>query len=304
MDLRVKELLEDTLKKFGISKARAGREMGYSNSMISAYTTGAYQGDVPKLEKTIEQWCNRQLKAHSRKKIPVVETTTVKTVMNAISMAHTEHDIALIVADAGSSKTTSAKLYADKNESTTVYIPVVAGMNRKMLVVEIAKQLGVETMRVPLNVLIQTTAQALADRDSLVILDEADYLKADALEFCRRLVYDLGESGLVLMGLPRLRAMIQNLRNDHRQLESRIGINVQLEGLTEADATLIAREVWPDCDMEIVNTLFAISKSDVRQFVKLIERAQNTMVLNQLDKPTVDVIEMAASLVLRRRGDK
>lgn len=304
MDLRVKELLEDTLKKFGISKSRAGREMGYSNSMISAYTTGAYQGDVPKLEKTIEQWCNRQLKAHSRKKIPVVETATVKTVMNAISMAHTEHDIALIVADAGSSKTTSAKLYADKNESTTVYIPVVAGMNRKMLVIEIAKQLGVETMRVPLNVLIQTTAQALADRDSLVILDEADYLKADALEFCRRLVYDLGESGLVLMGLPRLRAMIQNLRNDHRQLESRIGINVQLEGLTKADATLIAREVWPDCDMEIVNTLFSISKSDVRQFVKLIERAQNTMVLNQLEKPTVDVIEMAASLVLRRRGDK
>ena len=75
-------------------------------------------------------------------------------------------------------------------------------------------------------------------------------------------------------------------------------------GLTKADATLIAREVWPDCDMEIVNTLFSISKSDVRQFVKLIERAQNTMVLNQLEKPTVDVIEMAASLVLRRRGDK
>ena len=219
-------------------------------------------------------------------------------------MAHTEHDIALVVADAGSSKTTSARLYADRNETTVVYVPVVAGMNRKMLVLEIAKQLGVETVRVPLNVLIQQTAQALADRDSLVILDEADYLKADALEFCRRLVYDLGESGLVLMGLPRLRAMIQNLRNDHRQLESRIGINVHLEGLTKADATLIAREVWPDCDMEIINTLFSISKSDVRQFVKLIERAQNTMVLNKLEKPTVEVIEMASTLVLRRRGEK
>ena len=304
MNQSVKELLQETLEKYGISRARAGREMGYSSSIVSAYMTGNYSGDVVKLEKNIQQWCNRQIKAHSRKKIPIVETTAVKTILNAIGMAHTEHDIALIVADAGASKTTSAKLYADRNETTVVYIPVVAGMNRKMLVTEIARQLGVETMRVPLNVLIQQTAQALADRDSLVILDEADYLKADALEFCRRLVYDLGESGLVLMGLPRLRAMIQNLRNDHRQLESRIGINVQLEGLTKADATLIAREVWPDCDMEIVNTLFAISKSDVRQFVKLIERAQNTMVLNQLEKPTVDVIEMAASLVLRRRGDK
>ncbi len=304
MNQSVKELLQETLEKYGISRARAGREMGYSSSIVSAYMTGNYSGDVVKLEKNIQQWCNRQIKAHSRKKIPIVETTAVKTILNAISMAHTEHDIALIVADAGASKTTSAKLYADRNETTVVYIPVVAGMNRKMLVTEIARQLGVETMRVPLNVLIQQTAQALADRDSLVILDEADYLKADALEFCRRLVYDLGESGLVLMGLPRLRAMIQNLRNDHRQLESRIGINVHLEGLTKADATLIAREVWPDCDMEIINTLFAISKSDVRQFVKLIERAQNTMVLNKLEKPTVEVVEMASTLVLRRRGDK
>lgn len=304
MNLDVKELLLDTLHKYHISQARACREIGRSPAVISQYLTSGYAGDEKKLEGLIEQWCNRQIKAHSRKKIPVVETTAVKTILNAISMAHTEHDIALVVADAGSSKTTSAKLYADRNETTAVYVPVVAGMNRKMLVLEIAKQLGVETVRVPLNVLIQQTAQALADRDSLVILDEADYLKADALEFCRRLVYDLGDSGLVLMGLPRLRAMIQNLRNDHRQLESRIGINVHIEGLTKADATLIAREVWPDCDMEIINTLFAISKSDVRQFVKLIERAQNTMVLNKLEKPTVEVIELASTLVLRRRGEK
>lgn len=304
MNQSVKELLQETLEKYGISRARAGREMGYSSSIVSAYMTGNYSGDVVKLEKNIQQWCNRQIKAHSRKKIPIVETTAVKTILNAISMAHTEHDIALIVADAGASKTTSAKLYADRNETTVVYIPVVAGMNRKMLVTEIARQLGVETMRVPLNVLIQTTAQALADRDSLVILDEADYLKADALEFCRRLVYDLGESGLVLMGLPRLRAMIQNLRNDHRQLESRIGISVHMEGLTKSDATLIAREVWPNCETEIINSLYDVSKSDVRQFVKLIERAQNTMVLNNLENPTQDAIEMAATLVLKRRGEK
>jgi len=304
MNQSVKELLQETLEKYGISRARAGREMGYSSSIVSAYMTGNYSGDVAKLEKNIQQWCNRQIKAHSRKKIPIVETTAVKTILNAISMAHTEHDIALIVADAGASKTTSAKLYADRNETTVVYIPVVAGMNRKMLVTEIARQLGVETMRVPLNVLIQQTAQALADRDSLVILDEADYLKADALEFCRRLVYDLGESGLVLMGLPRLRAMIQNLRNDHRQLESRIGISVHMEGLTKSDATLIAREVWPNCETEIINSLYDVSKSDVRQFVKLIERAQNTMVLNNLENPTQDAIEMAATLVLKRRGEK
>jgi type II secretory pathway predicted ATPase ExeA len=69
-----------------------------------------------------------------------------------------------------------------------------------------------------------------------VIPDEAGCLKADALEFSRRLVNDLGKSGLALIGLPRLTGAIQNLRNDRRQLESRIGVYLPLAGLTRKDA--------------------------------------------------------------------
>lgn len=301
MNQDIKGRLEETLRKYGISKARAGRDMGYSSSVLSSYTGGNYGGDIEKLERNISHWCARQDKAHSRKKIPVVETTALKTIYRALLLAHTEHDIALITADAGSSKTTSARYYADRNETTVVYIPVVAGMNRRMLTAEIARQLGVETARVQFSTLVQTVAEALADRDTLVIIDEADYLKSDALEFVRRLVYDLGESGLALMGLPRLRGMIQNLRNDHRQLESRIGISLQMEGLTRADARLIAESVWEGCPQDVVNALYAVSRTDVRQFAKLIERTQNTMAENNMKTPTADAVETAATLVLRRR---
>ena len=271
LNQEVKERLEATLSKYGISKAQASREMGYANSIVSMYTTGNYGGDVAKLEEAIVKWVARQEQA------------------------------ALIIADAGSGKTTAAKKYTAENGKTVVYIPVVSGMNRKQLVSEIARQLGIETARVQLNLLVQNCAEALRDMDSLVILDEADYLKADALEFVRRLVYDLGESGLVLIGLPRLRGMIQNLRNDHRQLESRIGISLQLEGLTKADATMIARSVWPECGKDIVDAIYAVSRNDVRQFCKIIERTQNTMVKNNLKEPSVEAVEVASSLVLRRR---
>lgn len=301
MNKEIVKRLNDTLDKYGISKAKASRDMGYSNAILSAYTTGNYAGDVTKLEDNIVRWIARQEQAHSRKRIPIVETTALKQVFNAIELAHTEHDIALVVADAGSSKTTSAKYYADQNENTVIYIAVVAGMNRKMLTTEIARQLGIETNRVPFNTLVQNTAEALADRDSLVILDEADYLKADALEFVRRLVYDLGESGLVLIGLPRLKGMIQNLRNDHRQLESRIGIFLQLEGLTKSDATLIAKSVWDDCPADVINSIYSVAKNDVRQFTKILERLQNTMTQNNLTEPTVEAAELAGTLVLRRR---
>ena len=188
------------------------------------------------------------------------------------------------------------------NEKGTVLINVVSGMNKRMLVHEIARQLSIDVMKVSFNNLITNVADMLFDRDMVVILDEADYLRADALEFVRRLVYDLGQSGLVLIGLPRLKYMIQNLRNDHRQLESRIGVFLHLSGLMRPDALLIAESVFPNIDKKIVDVIYNVSKTDVRQFTKIIERMQQTMSLNNVDKPNIDIVETAASLVMRRGG--
>ena len=105
---------------------------------------------------------------------------------------------------------------------------------------------------------------------------------------------------MVLIGLPRLRGIIQNLKNDHRQLESRVGVCLQLSGLTKKDATYIAKSVWPDVDREIIDAMYAIAKSDIRQYVKIIERSQHIMALNKLDKIDLETVGMAAELIIRR----
>jgi DNA transposition AAA+ family ATPase len=300
MNLEIKGRLEDALDKYGVSQAKAARDMGYSASVISSYRAGNYAGDIEKLEDSIIKWIARQAQARARKKVPVVETGDLRHITNAIRTAHAEKDVALIVADAGSGKTTAVYEYVKNNEKTALLINVVSGMNRRLLVQEIAKQLSVDTARVQLNTLIQNVAEALMERDAVVILDEADYLKADALEFVRRLVYDLGQSGLVLIGLPRLKGMIQNLKNDHRQLESRIGVYLSLSGLSKNDASLIAKTVWPSVDSKVVNAIYEISRTDIRQFVKIIERMQTTMALNKAEEPNLEFVELAASLIIRR----
>ena len=300
MNLQIKEKLEKTLEKYGISQNRAAKDIGYSSPVLSDYRSGKYAGNTTALEEAIVKWIGRTEQAHARKKVPIVETNQLRKINNAIALAHAESDIALIVDDAGGGKTTAARYYAEQNPRTTVYIDVVKGMNTRTLTLKIAEVLGIDTLRVNQQLLIQNISAALADRNMVVILDEADYLKADALEFSRRLVNDLGKSGLVLIGLPRLTGTIQNLRNDHRQLESRIGVYLPLAGLTKPDAKKIAQSVWPEIDNEVIDAMYRISKTDVRQFVKIIERAQNTMAVNKITTVDLDVIETAAILVIRR----
>jgi len=300
MNLGIKERLDETLEKYGISQAQAAREINYSSPVLSAYRRDEYKGDVSKLEGAIVQWLARQAKARERKRVPIVETEDLRRISNAIQIAHVEKDIALIVADAGSGKSTAAAWYAHYNEKSVVLINVVSGMNRRMLVHEIARQLALDIMKVSYNTLVKNVSDILFERDMVVILDEADYLRADALEFTRRLVYDLGKSGLVLIGLPRLKYQIQSLRNDHRQLESRIGVCLHLSGLNRVDATSIAESVWPKVNKKIIDAIFHVSKNDVRQFTKIIERMQQTMEINKVTEPNVDIVETAASLVMRR----
>jgi hypothetical protein len=112
-------------------------------------------------------------------------------ISQAIAMAHANADIALIVNDADGGKTTAAHWYAERNSRSAILIDVVKGMNSRALLNEMACQLGEDSFRVNQTALMQSVA--------------------DALEFSRRLVYDLGRSGLVLIEPLRLVYAIQNL---------------------------------------------------------------------------------------------
>lgn len=148
MNQQIKERLDATLDKYGISQNRAAKDIGYSSPVLSDYRNNKYSGDVEGLEEAIVKWIGRTEQAHARKKVPVVETDQLRRIVNAIAMAHAEGDIALIVDDAGGGKTTAARHYAGQNPRTTIYVDVVKGMTARALVLRIAEELGADTARV------------------------------------------------------------------------------------------------------------------------------------------------------------
>ena len=84
MNQQLKERLELTMAKYDVSQNAAAKEIGYSGAVLSAYRSGAYNGDVEKLEEGISRWIARTEQAHARKKVPVLETEDLLHIAKAI----------------------------------------------------------------------------------------------------------------------------------------------------------------------------------------------------------------------------
>ena len=231
-----------------ISQSKAAQAMGYAAGVISAYKNHAYNGNVKVLEERIDEWLKREARRLTRIDVPTAETAVMEQVRRAVTIAQDEADIAVIIGEAGTGKTTALRQYAKESHSALL-IYVDPSFSKVVLMNEIAHALGVED-KGGMNAVIDRVIAALKDRDAVLIIDEADYLSDGSLELVRRIINDKAHTGVVLVGLPTLEYKIRNLRNDHEQLISRVGVMVKLGRLKKADAEKILSGVWTDLSKE------------------------------------------------------
>jgi len=280
-----------------ISQAKAALALGYSSGVISAYKSQTYNGDVKTLEKKIDAWLKREARRLDRLDVPVAETSTLEKVRRAITIAQDEGDIAVIVGESGTGKTTALRQYAMESHSA-ILIEVDPSFSQVTLMNEIARALGVEA-KGGQNAVIERIIETLAGRDAVLIVDEADYLSDSSLELLRRVINDKSNTGVVLAGLPRLEFKIRNLRNDHQQLQSRIGVLIKLSPLKKADAEKIIAGVWKDVPKQIIESFIETAKGSTRTLVKLMGRVHQIMGLNNAAEPDAEIIAEAGELLMR-----
>ena len=280
-----------------ISQAKAAQALGYSGGVISAYKSRTYNGDVKTLEKKIDAWLKREARRLDRLDVPVAETSTLEKVRRAITIAQDEGDIAVIIGEAGTGKTTALRQYVKESHSALL-IEVDPSFSQVTLMGEIARALGVDH-KGGQNAVIERVIEALTGRDAVLIVDEADYLKASSLELLRRVINDKSRTGVVLAGLPRLEFQIRNLRNDHQQLQSRIGVMVKLSKLKKTDAGKIIGGVWKDIPKQTLEAFIQTAGGSARTLVKLMGRAHQIMGLNRAEMPDAEIIAEAGELLMR-----
>lgn len=293
-----KNQFKEFLEKYKISQNKAAEAAGYTGSVVSQWLNGTYKGDAEAVEAALQTWMEREKSRRSRRSLPLVETENLRRILNAIQIAHEERDIAVIVGPAGAGKTTALRKYAAENPNGAILIEVDESMGKIALFRELAEKLGIDRNGSHVE-LVRRVASTLQDRDMVVIIDEADYLNDGALELLRRVVNDKGQSGLVLCGLQRLVFRIKNLKNDHQQLASRVGVLLEVGDLINVDAEKMVYAVWPELGRDAVQAFVKTAAGSARALAKLIDRSHRTALANDLPAPTPEAIRLAGSLILK-----
>jgi DNA transposition AAA+ family ATPase len=278
-----------------MSQSRAAREMRVSPSLISFYKSRTYNGSLTVIEDKIRSFLEREAQRIVEISIPVVETITTENISRAVEMAHICKDIAVITGDAGTGKTTSIKRYVEESHSAfAVY--VCHDLTQYQLVIEIARTVGVSQKGSKFAIIDRIVGE-LKGRDTVLIVDQADYLTDASLELLRCIIVDMAEVGLVLVGLPGLRMQLENLRNDHEQLLSRVGTFLKVGRMRTGDATKIIQSVWQSAAQEVITALTKSANGSVRTLVKLMGHVHRIMAVNQLETPTYEAVIDALELV-------
>jgi DNA transposition AAA+ family ATPase len=280
-----------------INQSKAAQALGYSSGVVSAYKSRTYNGSVKAFEEAAAAWLKREERRIARLEVPTAETTALDSVRKAVMMAQDDSDIAVVVGDSGTGKTTALRKYAAESLSA-VLIEVDSSFTKNVLMEETARALGVET-KGRLTAVAARVVDALRGRDTVILIDEADYLSDGALELVRRVINDKARTGVVLAGLPRLKYKLENLRNDHQQLTSRVGVLLEVKRLGKADAAKIIEGVWRGLAGETIEAFFKAANGSARTLVKLMGRVHQVMGLNRIETPDAEVVTAAGEMLMR-----
>lgn len=213
------ELLKAYQKEHDLSQAKVASQLGVSPSVISQYLQGKYEGDTDTLEKKIKELAERVAESTTAIKDGFVKTLGANLVLDTCKKAHTYHSIRLVIGEAGLGKSRAIAEYAKLVENV-VLVRVNPTFSVKVLLNELCQKLGLTASRNN-NDNFNALVGKLAGSSRLIIVDEAEQLNYKCLEIIRNL-HDLTGVGVILAGMPRLKANLQGKSLEFRQLYSRV----------------------------------------------------------------------------------
>ena len=253
----------------GLTQGQLAAKLGVSTATVNQYLQGKYKGDTAALDAKAQQLMARSREKAKEVKQAFVETTSAKNMLEICGLAHALSDIYLIIGDAGLGKTVALREYARRHPDV-ILLETEPTYNAKVLLQTIAAALGLTPARTN-HEMMTAICDRLRGSERLLIVDEAELLGLKPLEILRR-IHDLTGIGIVLAGMPRLRANLRGAHGEYKQLFSRVGFCCDLKNALPAeDIAQISEAVLGSSEHN--ELLYQVSGGNARRLTKLLRGA-------------------------------
>lgn len=229
-----------------ITQAVICRESGVSSAILSTWLKGQYKGDNHKVENALRNWIEaRERRAEMLAGLPQappwLATPSAQKISAVLAYAQMAGDIGCVYGGAGMGKTVTLRAYADGNPNVWVVEMNAATAAVASSLEEIADAIGLKGIPSRAARLHREIVRRLRGTGGLLVIDEAQHLRTNAIESIRA-IHDATGVGLVLCGNESVYARLTGGTREagFAQLFSRLGKRLRLVRPVKADVAALA----------------------------------------------------------------
>lgn len=224
-----------------------------------------------------------------------VETNAAAKIIEVATICKEEKEIMVVYGKAGIGKTTALRKYYENNRDV-IFIEADIDYRPAAMLGHLSKSLSINQNK-SVTTIYSEAIERLRQKDTLLIIDEAENLTYKSLETLRRL-HDKTGIGVLLCGLPRLISNLRGSRGQYEQLYSRVALAVKIDELSIEDVDEIVGKMIPD-KKKLAETFYKACDGNIRVLSKLLPRAIKVAELNEI-KLDNDIIFETANMLIRK----
>lgn len=207
---------------------KMAKEIGLSQSTLSAYLKGEYSGDVAKIEERIKSYLERQAERGDRWRDLIVQTSTMREIKKSLGLIHAMRKMGVIYGPAGLGKTESARRYVDDTPGVHLVTAAPDCKSVAGIIFILHQALFKEDFKVNPRVARAAIVNRLAGSDKMIIVDDADELTNEAIEELRA-IHDASEVPIVMIGTEMLLERLIHPRS--RRILARVSSRIPVRRL-------------------------------------------------------------------------
>ena len=291
-----KEVLEldRLIEQNELNATATAKAIGISPASLSKLRKGGYNADMGNMQKKIAQYL--QLQKERREilpKAPFVETLVARKVMRLCRMAHVERKMVVLAGQSGIGKTMALRKYSLENKSV-IYIAANSASGMQTTIYRIAQLAGTSVVG-DTSIRAERIIGALKGTNKVIIVDEADHLKLNAIEMIRY-IHDQAGIGVVLSGWQEMIHTITgggSGEGKYSRIYTRCGAIESLRPISKKDARLIVEAILGQTKQDIVEKFYEVSNKCPRIMVMLIPHAWKKAKETNRGRITPQIIEEA-----------